>query len=1235
MRLFNLVVLWLVCIASAQAQISVIPTVEHLTSTSTPSAGAISLVVSGGSSPYSYTWTPGNLYTQNITNQTANTYVVKIKDSGISPITSTYTYNIGYKVAWAEDYGTVSRHDTLQNNGTYGWAQAISRNTLLRSTDGWFEYVLKDLNQYKQLGFLDSTSLLKGNNLDIDYGFYYDGVAQKLYRIVNGTTALLVNNPSAGTVLRAQRVGSVISLMVNGVTSYSVTNATDAAKSWKLKAMLHTTNNGSLINVGCSFLNQSNLVFPGYGGVGAIVTHLINPFGNDGSAKVTPVLPGTYTYTWQPGSVVSPSITLKSMGSYTLTMEDSLNNQRKLVYALGYKIKWEQFYGTQQKHDSLVNIGPYGWGQAISKNVIPGSTDGWFEYVIRDVNKAKQMGFLDSVSATKGNIADIDYGFYYEGINQRLHRIVNGATTLIGHPADGAILRVERIGSTINLKVNGVLTYSATNVSAAAKNWYVKALAITSSSIIDVGMSTSACSLTASAGAIQTITCANPTVSLSGSSNTTGVSYSWTPGGSSPTGSVTSVTSPGIYTLQVTDPSNGCIITATTTVTQDFCADAMVTNYKNDSLRGSIKLNIAGGMSPYNIAWNNIKLPSSTVAYHALLSMGYPAGADSTILKHQFDSLKQNTVFSGLMPGEYPVTIYDANNDSLKVVVVIGADIDTVLSKGVTVSHPSSYRDTLNGLIHLYGSGIDLQPFGGIIAGENLAVFSPIVSPLKASLLEFKVSDTSALVVGLTRLQEVIPYGTDDIKSKAGFSFEGSSYSVYVGNLLRYTGTYHAGDLFSISNNETGALKFYRNGTEIFATEFLSIATPDNEFLYKAVLKRTNAKLIKIKVGTPIGLSYGVTGTFKDVSCANPCSGTIDAVGRGKFISSPNKYELYSVSNPGTPVATISTFPSGNHALFTNLCPGKYTVKFYYTYQDLVIFGGTPTTSTGLLMQNFEIAYVPEWTNAVNVTISSDRSLTKTGGITDWDAGASTENFLKSTDNGWIEWISPSVESINAIGFNNVDQSLDITDIDYANGYFKFNAGFLGVWKYFIKTHNSLMINSLFINGYPMHPFVENQKFRLEKEVVGGVTTIKLFYNNVMTDQFIGITATDYVVDASLKLLLGTINNPRVSFGCALSAKQHAVLKREMDGGYYQLDGTNLRFTLDGEYTLNTMKFKVLDRTLATTLSNVANAGLLNVVTTKPGDNRYMLDCSGLAAGYYTLEVSNEKNEKLYLRFKR
>lgn len=1640
MKFFNAVVLWLVCITGMQAQISVVPTVKHLTSTSTPNAGTITLNVSGGTSPYSYTWTPGPVYTKDITNKAKNAYVVKVKDNAATTVT--YTYNIGYKADWDQMYGCITRNDSLISDATYPWSQAITKNNLAASTNGWVEYILKGMSETKVFGMLDSLSPLPNTYTDIDYGYYYDG---NLYEVVYGSlTNIVWGGYPEGTALRVERSGSIIKFVVNGVTIHTIADASAATKVWKVKGLIYGNAAGSsFVNMGCSFATKGGVTFKNYSNLVPYIMHSAGSGLTDGSIRVKPLKTGSYTYTWQPGSVTSATITSKAAGKYSLSAKDATNTITPKNYNIGYKVKWDQPYACQQKHDTLITTGFGSWGSAISKNTLSGGTDGWFEYVIRDMDQYKVIGFTDSLSPDVNNIYDIDYGFYYElgtlyyfgtpgyfipvvsnihegtvlrverrgdtiehrfngslvsssvypgegakdwkvkgtvyagmnsslinvgcsfytegnssfpnytrlvpyvthatgpasndggisvsavqsgaytytwqpgatlgssisskapgdyrvtvkdalnhqnsksyiigykvkwdqlhacklkhdtlvsdlsyswgkaiskntlyagqdgwmeyvlkdldqtrvfgftdslspmveaftdidygfsydGSNQRMYIYTNALNVIpvaINLP-EGSILRIERKGDSILYKINNYLATSYIDSIAAQKNWKIKADVYSSngSSMINVGCSfyqegnvnfpnytmlkpaiVHASNAGANDGSVKVKSensgpltyvwqpgsvHANPILnvsagiyevsvedtlhhtnsnyyrvgyktywdsingaSVSGDTLKTTETYSWGravskntlaantdgwfeyvledldkikvigfldsmstntqdiydidygyyydavygvlytavkgsfyPVGQGVTGSILRVERKAdtiLYTINGISLGNivdtvdarkpwkikGIVHAwAGTKLVNVGCSFGfdnglsvypIVTNYINDTLKGTVSLNVTGGYAPYNIAWNNVRLPSSTVAYHALLSMGYPAGADSTILKHQFDSIRQNTMLSGLMPGKYPVTIYDANNDSLKVVVVIGADMDTVLVKGLNVSHSASYKGTINGLVHLYGPGIDLQPSGGIVPGENLAVFSSVVAPLKTSLLEFNIPDTSSLAVGLTRIQDVIPYGTDDIKSKAAFTFEGNSYSVYVGNLLRYMGSYVAGDLFSISSNSTGALIFYRNDVEVYRTEFLSIATPDNEFLYKAVLNRANARLIKIKVIGPIGLAYGVSGTIKDVSCTNPCSGTIDAVGRGKFLGSPNRYELYAVSNPGTLLATVNTFPSGNHALFTNLCPGKYAVKFYYTYQELVLWGGTPVTNTGLLVGNFEIAYLPEWTNAVNVTISPNRSLTKTGGITDWDAGASTENFLKSTDNGWIEWISPSAESINAIGFNDVDQNLDITDIDYANGYFKINTGFLGIWKYFIKTHNSLMINSLFVNGNPMHPFVENQKFRLEKEVVAGVTSIKLFYNNVMADQFTGITATDYVADASLKQLLGTINNPRVSFGCGPSSTQYAVPKREADGGYYALDGVNLKFTLDGEYTLSTMKFKVQDRTRTIILSDVANGSLLNAVTTKPGDNRYILDCSSLIAGYYTLEVSNEKNEKLYLRFKR
>jgi len=79
-----------------------------------------------------------------------------------------------------------------------------------------------------------------------------------------------------------------------------------------------------------------------------------------------------------------------------------------------------------------------------------------------------------------------------------------------------------------------------------------------------------------------TLTCANPSVTLTGSSSTTGVSYSWTgPNSFTATSTTAVVTSQGSYILTVTDPSNGCTNTTTATISQNFTPPAQVTAFND------------------------------------------------------------------------------------------------------------------------------------------------------------------------------------------------------------------------------------------------------------------------------------------------------------------------------------------------------------------------------------------------------------------------------------------------------------------------------------------------------------------------------------------------------------------------------------------------------------------------------------------------------------------------------
>ncbi len=104
-------------------------------------------------------------------------------------------------------------------------------------------------------------------------------------------------------------------------------------------------------------------------------------------------------------------------------------------------------------------------------------------------------------------------------------------------------------------------------------------------------------------------------------------------------------------------------------------------------------------------------------------------------------------------------------------------------------------------------------------------------------------------------------------------------------------------------------------------------------------------------------------------------------------------------------------------------------------------------------------------------------------------------------------------------------------------------------------------------------------------------------------------------------------------------------LKR-LNAGYFQTLNGHLYFEYKGEYNTGTLTYNVYDELKNVVASNNATPGILSqinntsITTTgdkERGENRFDLDLScsgeGLIAGYYILEVVNEKNEALYLRF--
>jgi hypothetical protein len=1656
MRFLNTVVLWLVCMASLQAQISVVPTVKHLTSTSTPNTGTITLNVSGGTSPYSYTWTPGSVYTKDITNKANNAYVVTVKDNAAT--TLTYTYNIGYKAEWDQMYGCISRNDSLISDASVGWAQAITKNNLAASTDGWVEYILKGTSETKVFGVLDSLSPLPNTYADIDYGYYYEGPTNILYEVYSGGLYNVITGLAEGTALRIERDGSTIKFVVNGVTTHTVSDASATAKVWKAKAMIWGSIVGaSLVNVGCSFVTKGNVTFKNYSNIIPFTTHSAGSGLNDGSIRVSPLKTGSYTYTWQPGSVTSATISSKAAGSYVLSAKDAINTIIPKNYNIGYKVNWDQMYSCQQKHDTLITTGAATWGSGISKNTLTGGTDGWFEYVLRDMDQYKAVGFTDSLSPDVNNIYDIDYGFYYE--LGSLYAFGGGLWILTYNANEGTILRVERRGDTVEYKLNGVIVSSGVYANEGAKDWKVKGIVHVgmNSSLVNVGCSfygegnsnfpnytrlvpkivhasgpssndgsvsvspvqsgtytyiwqpgsttgssiisktpgayaltvkdalnhqntksynvgykvkwdqlqacvlkhdtlvndlsytwgraiskntlpggqdgwmeyvlkdlnqtrvfgftdslsplmedfndidhgfnydgsnhrlythtnhlnTSPVDYNAIEGSIlrierkgdtiyykvNNVTVAyeiNPAavqrtwkikadvyagntssminvgcsfyqegpaffpnynmliptiVHSSGVTPGTGLSipdgslkvrpmysgtnpytYTWQPGGESDTmvvskkagnysvmvedglghknksfyhlgykaiwdsvygavikpdtlettgmypwgraitkntlaahadgwfeyvlqdldkikivgfldsmstnpqdiydvdygyyydasykrlytmyngsfgyvgqgvaGSVLRVERKGdsiLYTLNgvslgsIVDPiaaakswkvkgmvnspagtklvNVGCSFDALNSVA--IAAD--VAEYTIDEDKGSVRLHISGGKQPYNVSWNGIKFPSANDAYAIIAAAGYTVAGDTAIIKQEYNKLIQRTVFSGLEPGKYPITIYDRANDSVNVMSVIGSETDTLLTKGIAITRTPSYQRVSGNRTYFYGETINMAQSGPFVSGKSYAVLMNRIKRDEKNYIEFAISDTTKTIyVGLRDTSLEVPGGFDEIRNKACFEFTGSTYSVWVNNIKKHTGKYNPGDIFAISTSPlNNFMLFYKNDADVYKYD-LSGVSGGSEFRVKAVFGSAGGLVKNIKIiGTAIRLRDNVFGTISDVSCGNPCGGSIDATGVPVLISSPVSYELYYGANPA-PVATINSFPTGDHAVFTGLCAGLYTVKYCFTAGKSYDHNDPyPMRRAACITQTFEIANIPDWTSTTNVSVSSDGTLTKNAGnILDWDAGASSLNFLQSSDNGWIEWTAPIANSINDIGFSSADVNTDIATIGHGLGYTRLNFGIWGLWQLYIKTASSTMFTSfssgLFLGNYTGSGVC---KFRLEKNG----SNINFLVNGQLVDQFTGLSLPGLIVDASLKMMDGTINHPRVSFGCK-GFEQYTMLKKKLDGGYYIAYNKKLLFKYDEEYADKDglLTFSVYDKSNNVVMSN---ASLSSLALVRYGDNRYSIDLSNTANvisgqsmptnSFYILEVVNEKNEKWYLRFKK
>lgn len=400
-------------IFSLRAQIVVKGYVDHVIPDDVDTLGNIKLNVTGGVSPYTYKWMPGNTTSMDRTSATKNLYTLRVKGNNGDSVF--YYYNLGYKIKWGNFNGCAQTNDSLYPATTspplVGNPTAISRNILRPNVQGWTEFVMMAPMQSCLLGFLDSVSVsTTGDVYDYDYAMHITS-GNYLYAWSGGSWIYLTT-VNTGDVIKVGRNATQFYISKNNVGVHSVSTSL-TSKSLKVKAFMSTS---PFLRVGASFADSTTGVpLRVRGIVDHVVPETVDTLGN----IYTTISGGStpYNYKWTPGNVYNRYDKNILKNQYTLRVKSFLGDSVIYKYNLGYKTVWTNLNGMACSNDTLKIAttvpAQVGYPTCVSVNKLAASTQGWTEMVVRPFVSDYLVGFLDSAYASlTGNYTDMDYCFH-------------------------------------------------------------------------------------------------------------------------------------------------------------------------------------------------------------------------------------------------------------------------------------------------------------------------------------------------------------------------------------------------------------------------------------------------------------------------------------------------------------------------------------------------------------------------------------------------------------------------------------------------------------------------------------------------------------------------------------------------------------------------------------------------------------------------------------------------------
>lgn len=672
------------CSASATVTITQPAGMTVTNSTVNPSCatrnnGSISLNVSGGNPPYTYSWSNG-AGSANNTNLSAGTYTATITDaSGCTSVqnftlSNTYSFTATASGNSINCFGQSTGSITVTPAGgvspfSYSWSNGSSSATLSNVSAGNYSVTITDNNGCTATASASVTQpaaplthTLTSNQVNC-FGqatgsvtsIVNGGTSPYTYAWSNGSTGSSISNVSAGsytlTVTDSRGCTSVQNVTVNqpsaalNATSNSTnincfgqsTGAITLSPSGGTAPYTFSWNNGATTQNlssltagiytvtitdarGCTFTRSNTLTQPSAVLAGSSSITPVSCFGGStGTINIsTSGGTGPYTYQWSNGSS-SQNLTGVTAGTYSVTIQDA-NNCSATLNALSVSQPSAALSLSSTKND--VNC----FGNA-SGSVSITASGGTTPYAYSWNN-----------GGTSSSISNLAAGTYTVTVTDARNCTVN-TTVNITQPAAALNATSTKtdvrcfgnttgIASVIPSGGTSPYTYtwntgstSATTNGLGAGNYTVTitdSKGCTHISTIAINQPAAALSVNGTANSVACFNVATGSINITAAGGTAPYIYQWNNGAA---GSNLSNLAAGTYTVTTTD-ANGCSSTNSYTVTQPAAAlnasasSNAVACFGNST--GSITTTVNGGTAPYTYNWNN----GSTAASLTGLSAG-------------------------------------------------------------------------------------------------------------------------------------------------------------------------------------------------------------------------------------------------------------------------------------------------------------------------------------------------------------------------------------------------------------------------------------------------------------------------------------------------------------------------------------------------------------------------------------------------------------------------------------